>query len=99
MSKRYWVQFLQQSTGYVEGSIPPRFEESAKRLIDAPGSDGVFILDGRNSAETMRRDALKRAQRLEHWKRFAGFQIVTGPRLFEETRRGPIHTLSYPVQA
>lgn len=95
---KYWVQFLDWSTGYVAGSIPPRFEESAKKLIDVCGDTGVFILDGRNSSETMHRDAMRRAQRLEHWRKYAAFQIVTGPRLFEEKRRGPVHHLTYPIQ-
>lgn len=87
MSKRYWVQFLDVD----------RVDPS--KLVNALGDTGVFILDGRNSSETMRRDALKRAQRLEHWKRYPAFQIVTGSRLFEETRRGPVQKITYPVQA
>jgi hypothetical protein len=83
---RYWVQFLETSA------------EEPTKLIDALGDTAFFILDGRNSSETMRRDALKRAQRLEHWRKFAAFQIVTGERFTEEKRRGPVHRLSYPIQ-
>lgn len=92
---RYWVQFLHESTGYIAGTIPPQFGKP--ELIDACGGSAVFILDGRNSAETMRRDALKHAQRMQHYKKFEAFQIVTGGRLFDETRRGPVHRLSYPI--
>lgn len=60
--------------------------------------EGVFILDGRNTAETMRNDARKQAQRLEHWRKYPAFQIVSGTRLFEERRRGPVHRLTYPIQ-
>lgn len=88
---RYWVQFLTHAAGnYPAPWNPP--------LIDACGDTSVFILDGRNDTETMRQDALKRAQRLEHWRKYAAFQLVTGPRLFVETRRGPIHRLTYPIR-
>lgn len=83
---KYWVQFLTPSA------------TDKTQLVDALGDTGVFILDGRNSSETMRRDALRRAQCLEHWKKYAAYRIVSGPRLFEEKRRGPVHTITYPVQ-
>lgn len=93
---RYWVQFLDYSTGYIPGTIPPVFGVPA--LTDALGDTAVFVLDGRNDCETMRRDGLKRAQRLEHWRKYPAFQIVTGPRLFQEAKRGPRHFLTYPIQ-
>lgn len=83
---RYWVQFL----------IPSATEPAT--LIDACGSDGVCILDGRNTSENMRRDALRQAQRLEHVRRFAAFRIVRGERFTEERARGPVHRLTYPIQ-
>lgn len=46
-----YAQFWHMSTGYVSGSIPPRFEESAKRPVPACGDRSVIILDGRNSRE------------------------------------------------
>lgn len=94
---KYWVQFLQESTGCVPGTIPPQFDATKKRLIDACGSDSVFVLDGRLSAETMRQCALKAAQRLEHIKQYKAFQICVGPRLYTEIKRGQIHKLTYPI--
>lgn len=82
---RYWVQFLTLST---DRSI----------LIDAPGTDGVYILDGRNSQHTMTRDAKRQAQRLSHIRRYAGFQLVKGERFTDEVKRGPVVLLSHPVQ-
>lgn len=93
---KYWVQFLTESTGYIEGTIPPKFGKP--QLIDACGDTGVFILDGRNSEETMIRDAKRQAQRMQHWKQYKGFQLVTGPRLFEESRRSQVYPLTYPIQ-
>jgi len=92
---RYWVQFLQHSTGYIPGTIPPQFGKP--ELIDAPGDRAVLILDGRNGQETMRRDALRQAQRMEHWQRYPAFVLCSGPRLFEETRRTAPETIIYPV--
>lgn len=92
---KYWVQFLAESTGYIAGSIPPRFGKT--ELIDALGDTAVFILDGRNSSETMGQNALKRAQRMEHYKKFSAFRIACGPKLFVETRSGKIHKLTYPI--
>lgn len=88
---RYWVQFLQHAAGnYPAPWNPP--------LIDACGDTAVFILDGRNTFETMKRDALKRAQRMEHWRKYPAFQICKGPRLFADQWRGPITHIAYPVK-
>lgn len=85
---RYWVQFL----------VPSADASTPGALVDALGSEGVYILDGRNSEATMHIDALRRAQRWEHFKRFAAYQLVKGPRLFEEQKRSPVRLLSYPVR-
>lgn len=50
--KKY-IQFMQLSTGYVPGSIPPRFDEDYKKPIDACGSDSVYPLDGRWCSATV----------------------------------------------
>ena len=85
---RYWVQFLQHSTGYIPGTVPPQFGKP--ELIDATGDRAVLILDGRNGQETMRRDALRQAQPMLH-------VLCSGPRLFEEMRRTAPETITYPV--
>ena len=92
---RYWVQFLQHSTGYIPGTVPPRFGKP--ELIDATGDRAVLVLDGRNAQETMRRDALRQAQRMEHWQKYPAFQLCKGDRLFNETKRGPVQRIVYPV--
>lgn len=93
---RYWVQFLQMSTGYIPGTVPPQF--GAPAPIDACGSDGVMPLDGRLSYENMIRAAKEKAQSMEHFRKFVGFRICVGPRLYEEARRGTVCKLTYPVQ-
>jgi len=37
------------STGYVEGTIPPVFDDARKRPIEATGDRAVLVLDGRLS--------------------------------------------------
>jgi hypothetical protein len=40
------------------------------------GTDGVFILDGRNSIDTMIQDAKTRADKLKNVKTIHGFKII-----------------------
>jgi len=40
------------------------------------GSDGVFILDGRNSIDTMIQDAKTRADKMKNVKTIHGFKII-----------------------
>ena len=43
------------------------------------GSDGVFILDGRNKMETWVKDAFKRIHQLQYvQKNIVGFKIIKG---------------------
>ena len=48
-----FAQFYSLSTGYVAGSIPPIFEETNKKPIEACGDRGVIILDARLSLKNM----------------------------------------------
>lgn len=41
-----YAQFFSLSTGYVEGTIPPRFD-GPKKLIEATGDRAVIVIDGR----------------------------------------------------
>ena len=90
---RYWVQFLQHPL-----KAPEYNSIDYSQLIDATGDRSVFILDGRNSQETMRADALKQAQRMQHWQKYPAFQLCKGPLLFQETRRSAVHRIVYPVK-
>lgn len=89
---KYYVQFM-------DYSVPGSWNNHKSELIDACGDTGVYILDGRSSVENMRRDALKRAQRMEHYKRFAAFRIVKadGFNRPEHASTKP-ELLRYPVQ-
>lgn len=69
-----YVQFFTMSTGYVAGSIPPRFDAANMRPIEACGSDGVHILDGRCGMP--RCVAVARAECRR--RKYVGFTIMTG---------------------
>lgn len=86
----YYVEFQKMSTGYIEGTIPPQFDDAHKKLIPALGSDGVQILDGRWGRATMGRVAAQ-------WARdrgFDGWQIWQGETF---TRSEPV-SLKYQVE-
>jgi len=50
----------------------------AGRLTDALGSDGIFILDGRNELGTMVQDAYDRMEKLRFVKKYKFFEIHKG---------------------
>ena len=79
---KHWVQFLIKSA------------TDNAQLIDACGSDGVMVLDGRLSSYNMNVAAKRQAQRLEHIKRYPAFRIVSGARLFEEERSSIVFKLT-----
>ena len=72
-----WAQFWTESTGYVEGSLPPRFEKSAIRPVEACGDRAYVRLDARRSigmnAGIARTECLKRG--------YLGFTLIRGESL------------------
>lgn len=69
-----FAQFHHLSTGYVEGSIPPRFEESNKKPIPACGSDSVYVFDGRWGLPR----CCSEAHRVAKARGFIGYSIERG---------------------
>lgn len=78
---KYYAQFLELSSGkeFKDGKMI----EVAKFPIDALGSGGVLILDGRNSIETMKEDAKDKIRQTRFVKNFIGFKIMKGERFTE----------------
>lgn len=78
-----YAQFYQTSTGYVPGSVPPRFDPAHCAPIEACGDRSVVILDARLSNENIGRIA-----RNECAKRgYVGYCIFKG---YSFTRSAPI---------
>jgi len=73
-----YVQFFTNSTGYVQGTIPPVFSKDNIKPVELLGSEGVYILDGRNSIDTMIEDAFLRIERLKRVHEIIGFEIRKG---------------------
>lgn len=58
-----------------------KMRDLAGKVVDAMGSDGVFILDGRNTIATMIEDAKTRMEKLELVQPYyLGFEINRGDR-------------------
>ena len=69
-----YIQFYNLSTGYVKGSIPPRFDDEHKVPIEACGSDGVYHID--KYARSY--EIAKIAQRIGKQRKFVGYCVLEG---------------------
>jgi hypothetical protein len=76
-----FAQFYHDSTGYVAGSIPPRFSPEHVKPIPACGSDSVAVLDGRFGMAR----CVAEARRICKARGFTGFTIERGAR-FTDSR-------------
>lgn len=79
-----YAQFYYDSTGYVPGSLPPCFSPEYVKPIEACGSDGVAVLDGRLSLRNLHREALRIG--IMRGK-FNGYKLMRGETF---TRSGPV---------
>ena len=57
-----FIQFYRLSTGYIPGTIPPKFDKAHAKPIEALGSDGVLFVDGRWSKSTQHEKAREYAK-------------------------------------
>jgi hypothetical protein len=90
-----YIQFLTLSTGYVSGSIPPRFDDSHKKPIEMLGSDGVFQVDGRWNSATVHAVALEQSKK----RRAIGYKICHGLTCNGWQRESRAFLISNEVQA
>jgi hypothetical protein len=84
------AQFFVLSTGYVEGSLPPRFEASNRKPTPACGSDGVLVLDGRRCITNLCKVARTHA---ENSGKFVAFQLHRGPSFSRSVPATPVYSL------
>lgn len=70
-----FIQFYGLSTGYVAGSIPPKFLEEYKEPIELLGSDGVRQLDRRFSWHNKHEQAI---QATKNRKNAIGYKLMKG---------------------
>ena len=90
-----YIQFLTLSTGYVPGSIPPRFDDSHKKPIELLGSSGIFQVDGRWNSETIHAVAREQAKS----RRAIGYKICHGLTCNGWQRESRAFLISNEVQA
>jgi hypothetical protein len=69
-----FIQFYNISTGYVQGTIPPVFKESAKKPIPACGSDSIYPCDGRATLY----NRIHLARKICRQRNYIGFTIEQG---------------------
>ncbi len=69
-----YIQLLGLSTGYVEGTIPPRFINSNIKAIDMLGTSSRIVLDGRYSLETCINKGFEHMQKHSNT---IGFKVVS----------------------
>lgn len=70
----YYIQFFNLSTGYVPGSVPPRFDDAYKTLQPACGDRAVIRVDGRTTAANVAWLAVGECTA----RGFAGYQVMRG---------------------
>lgn len=72
-----YIQFFHNSTGYVPGSIPPRYDAAYIKPIPALGSENSIPLDGRlNKAHCLMEAASLATSPRYH--RAVGYQLMQG---------------------
>ena len=81
-----YIQFTTASTGYVNGSIPPRFNNSNIKPIDAIGSLSRRKLDGRYSLKTCIVEAHNYYALYTKNQCYLGFKIIEAADYREEGR-------------
>jgi hypothetical protein len=75
MKVRKFAKFYQISTGYISGTIPPKFDEAHKVPISACGSDSIYFFDGRLSLDS----CISMARTVCKQRKLTGFTIEAGP--------------------
>lgn len=85
-----FAQFYKLSTGYIAGSIPPRFSPDNVKPIEALGSDGVLIIDGRLTLDNARAVAAERCKA----RGFIGYSIHHGETFSRSRQVAPFRSVS-----
>lgn len=84
---KFYIQFYNNGIGSEKGTY--------QRAL---GSDGVFILDGRNTKFNMIRDGTRRAYQLRKIKKFVAFRVMQGDRFDISKAITRYNKIKYPDQ-
>ena len=74
---KLYATFYTESTGYVAGSLPPRFEPSAIAPVPACGDRGTIAIDNRLSIP----NAVRVARKTCTERGYLGFSLIAGESL------------------
>ena len=67
----------------------------AGETMEALGTDGVFILDGRNNLDTMIFDGQEQAYSLHRIHKYEGFKVIRGSSFYSENAMTDMIKLDY----
>ena len=79
-----WSQFFGLSTGYIAGTSPAEFGE--QQLIEACGSDAVFVLDGRYA----RHNQHEHAKEVCKQRKYLAYQLYKGEAFTRSVPTSPV---------
>lgn len=72
-----FAEFYHNSTGYIEGTIPPEFSPEHVKPIPACGDRAIVWLDGRMSHLSLHETAMKTCEE----RGFIGYKLIRGESL------------------
>lgn len=72
-----FAEFYHLSTGYIEGSLPPKFNNANRKPIPACGSDSILYIDGRYGNDRAAHEARETCRK----RGFVGFTLNAGSSL------------------
>lgn len=85
---KYFAQFFQMSTGYIAGTIPPKF--GAPEVIRAMVDRSVIQIDARLTRSNMGQIAASECEK----RGYIAWQIIGGSSLLDAK---PLHSRNYAV--
>lgn len=71
-----YAQLKILSTGYIDGTVPPKFDEHCKQPIDMCGSDSIIRLDARKNILNLKQDVCTFVSKRCNKNSIIGFDII-----------------------
>lgn len=88
-----YAQFYHLSTGYIAGTVPPKFSDDCRRPIPAVGSCAVMYVDGRYNDRRAAYEARKTCRE----RGYIGFTMHAGPTLADSRETRPYEAVNKGV--
>jgi hypothetical protein len=91
LTMKTYAQFYTMSTGYIDGTIPPKFSESHKRLIEACGDRAIIQIDSRLSPKTIGEIAARECKA----RKYLAWEILRGDSLLSAKPVSQVNRVTY----